>query len=598
MLHAAVQDGDRPHPVLHGVDAVEGLGDHAPGDEAAVHELPGPAHVHPGDAGGLVLAVHQDAVGVGEEDQLVRLHRLGHRPGGVVGVAVAGPAVLSPGDGGDHRQEAGVQQGVEEGGVHLGDGAHPAQGGVLLPGGDEAAVPAGDAAGPSPDLVQGGHHGLVDLGGEGHLGGVQHRLVGDPVALLELGGHPQPVQERGDLLAAPVDQHHPDPHGLEGGGVLQDGVSGGGVQGGPAVFDDDGLPLVPAQEGEDVQQGPDLAHAVHTVLHIVFMEIFFRVLHVGGGINILDTPLLPGLGPLAGEEDDRGLLAAHHRQADGLSPVGDDGVVAVFRLHIPGDVPADVLHGLLPGVLLGEDDQVGVLPGDLPQVLPAVVGLVARAAEDRDDPPAGILLLDGLEEGLEAHPVVGVVHDDGDLLVGVGVDLHPPRDPGLHEAGVGVLLGDAQGLAHRQGGQGVLDVEEAGHGQPELPAVPGGLHPEEDVPPGLPHLGAKDGGGGVLLGEGDDPGAGLPGGLQDPVGVVGVQVDAGGGGLAEDPELGGEVVLKVRVLDGGDVVQADVQEDGGGELHVHHPVILQGLAGDLHGEVAHFALHSVGEVAL
>jgi hypothetical protein len=52
------------------------------------------------------------------------------------------------------------------------------------------------------------------------------------------------------------------------------------------------------------------------------------------------------------------------------------------------------------------------------------------------------------------------------------------------------------------------------------------------------------------------------------------------------------------VLDGGDVVVADVQEHGGGELHAHHPVILQGLGGDLHGQVVQPRRGGVGQMAL
>ncbi|CCY27433.1 unknown [Firmicutes bacterium CAG:114] len=328
------------------------------------------------------------------------------------------------------------------------------------------------------------------------------------------------------------------------------------------------------------------------------MEIFLGIVYVGRAVNILDAPLLPGLGPLAGEEDHRGHLAAHHRLADGLPPVGDDGVVTAPLLHILGDVPADLLHRLLPGVLFGEDDQVGILTGNLPQVLPAVIGLVARAAEDGDDPPAGVFLPDRLEEGLKGQPVVGIVHDDGDLFIGVGVDLHPSGDPGLHQTREGVLLRHPHRLAHRQGGQGVLDIEQAGHGQPELPAVPGGLDPEKDVSPHFADLGAEDGGRRVLLGEGNHSRAAPPGRLQHPVGVVAVQVHAGRGGLGKNPQLGGKIVLEIRVLNGRDVVHADVQEDRGGKLHVFHPVILQRLAGDLHGEVPHAGGHPVGKVAL
>ena len=80
--------------------------------------------------------------------------------------------------------------------------------------------------------------------------------------------------------------------------------------------------------------------------------------------------------------------------------------------------------------------------------------------------------------------------------------------------------------------------------------------------------------------------------------MVAVQIDAVDGPLAEDPKLGGEVVLKVGVLDGGDVVVADVEKGGGGEIGAQGAVVLQGLAGHLHGQVLQSGLHRVGEVAL
>ena len=234
---------------------------------------------------------------------------------------------------------------------------------------------------------------------------------------------------------------------------------------------------------------------------------------------------------------------------------------------------------------------------NLAQVLPPVQGLFARTAKDDDHPLPGILRLHRLEQLFKAQAVVGVVHDGGNAFVGVLIDLHPPRHPRLHQSHVDAPLGDTQALAHGDGGQGVLHVEEPRHGQPELPGKPGGLDPEENVVAGLADVGAVDGGGGVLFREGDEPG-GAGGGLQHPAGLVGVQVDHCQAGVLEDAQLGGEVVLKIRVLDGGDVVVADVQEHGGGELHAHHPVILQGLGGDLHGQVVQPRRGGVGQMAL
>ena len=401
------------------------------------------------------------------------------------------------------------------------------------------------------------------------------------------------------MLAAAVDQHHPDAHHAQGGHVLEGGVGGRlRPQGGAAVFHHNGPALVPLEDGQNGQQGAHLLHAVQAVAHVVLLKKGLDIVHVRGGVDILGAPLLAGLRPLAGDEEDGGLPAAQHRLADGLPPVGLDGVVAALGLHIGGDLPADGEGVLLPGVLLRQHHQVGAAAGDLPQVPPAVQGLFPRTAEHGDHPAAGVLRLNGAEQGLEGHAVVGVVHDGHDVAVRIGVHLHAAGDPGLHQPHIDGPLRDVQPLAHRDGGQGVLHVEQAGHGQPELPGKAAGTHPEQDVVAPLAHLGGIDVRLRVLLGEGDDLAAARLGGGQHPAGVFAVQIDAPHLRLGEDPQLGGEVVLKVGVLDGGDVVQADVQEAGGGEAGAQGAVVLQRLAGHLHGEVGDAGRHRVGKVPL
>ena len=145
---------------------------------------------------------------------------------------------------------------------------------------------------------------------------------------------------------------------------------------------------------------------------------------------------------------------------------------------------------------------------------------------------------------------MGVVHNGGDRFVGVGVDLHPAGDPGLHQPHIDAPLRDVQRLAHGDGGQGVLHVEQAGHGEPEFPKVAPGAHPEQDVAPPLADLEGVDVRLWVPLGEGEQGPARRPGRLQHPSGVVTVQVDTVDGPLGKNFQLGGEVVLKVRVLNG------------------------------------------------
>ena len=193
---------------------------------------------------------------------------------------------------------------------------------------------------------------------------------------------------------------------------------------------------------------------------------------------------------------------------------------------------------------------------------------------------------------------MGVVHNGHHRVVGVGVHLHAAGHPGLHQPHIDALLRDVQPLAQGDGRQGVLHVEQPRHGQPELPLEAPGAHPEQDVAPLFADLGGVYVGLLVPAGEGDHRPAAVPGGLEHPAGVVAVQIDAAQVRLGENPQLGGKIVLKVRVLNGRDVVVADVQKTGGSKVGAQRAVVFERLAGHLHGEVFHPRLHPVGKVAL
>ena len=179
---------------------------------------------------------------------------------------------------------------------------------------------------------------------------------------------------------------------------------------------------------------------------------------------------------------------------------------------------------------------------------------------------------------------MGVVHHHGHLVIGAVVGLHPPGDGGSGQSGGHRLLRHPQHLRRRHGGQGVLHVEFPGHGEGELPGVPGGADGEAGGLPLPAQVPDEHVGPGGEQGEGDAAGAGLRRG-QDPLGVVAVQVDHRRPGLGENAQLRGEVVLKIRVLHRADVVLPDVEEHRARQVHPVHPVVLQGLAGDLHGHI-------------
>ena len=68
--------------------------------------------------------------------------------------------------------------------------------------------------------------------------------------------------------------------------------------------------------------------------------------------------------------------------------------------------------------------------------------------------------------------------------------------------------------------------------------------------------------------------------------------------LAEDPEFGGEVILPSRMLDGGNMVIADIQKCRHIELHIQNPIVLESLGGYLHGHIVKTRFPGVGKMFL
>ena len=77
-----------------------------------------------------------------------------------------------------------------------------------------------------------------------------------------------------------------------------------------------------------------------------------------------------------------------------------------------------------------------------------------------------------------------------------------------------------------------------------------------------------------------------------------VQVNAGQRRLGEELQFGVEIVLKVRVLNGGNVVVPNVEKGGGGKGDAQGAVVLQRLAGYLHHQIFHAGGAGVGKVPL
>ncbi len=273
----------------------------------------------------------------------------------------------------------------------------------------------------------------------------------------------------------------------------------------------------------------------------------------------------------------------HHIAGPGQLQHPEDGGAAVGD-HLVGEVPqgggdlaADVLRALRAGVVGGDHGVVRPPGGGAGHVGAAQLGAVAPRAEHGED-PAGVVLRQGGQQGVEAGAVVGVVHDhlegggDGDAL-GPARHAHVGQ-PRPHRAVI-----EPQGAAEGHGGQGVQAVEPPGQGDVVAGrARRGEAEGQGAVGVGLDGQGAHvrrrveaEGGGGSALGE--LGGHGGPGGI--------VHVAYRPAALAEEGGFAGAVLLQVGVLAGADVVRGQVQEHSGVEGEAVQALELHGLGGCL-----------------
>ena len=210
----------------------------------------------------------------------------------------------------------------------------------------------------------------------------------------------------------------------------------------------------------------------------------------------------------------------------------------------------------------------------------------AGAAEHGDHLLAGILHPCRAVERVEAHAVVRVVHDDGHPLVTAFVDLHPPVRPRLAQTRADKFLRHAERHGDRHRGERIGDIEQTRHRDGKFTVVLRRAHGEIQSVGALFDPFAKDRVACVAA-EGDELTAARPRVGDGLRGVVGVGVDAADAAAVEELQLRGVVIREIRVLDGTDVVGADVQERAHVKGHTAHAPDLERLRGDLHHQILH-----------
>ena len=244
------------------------------------------------------------------------------------------------------------------------------------------------------------------------------------------------------------------------------------------------------------------------------------------------------------------------------------------------NVGGDLRERFFAGILLGDEDEVAVLAAQLAEVFSALERMRAGTAEDGDHLAVRVFDLSRAVERVKAHAVVRVVDDDGDVLVAALVDLHAARGARLAKARAHILLRHVEHHADGHGSEGVGDVEKAGHRDGKFTVVLERGNREVEPVAALFHMLAGDSV--ALMRAERDEVAAILGVLDDAVCILGVGIDAAEAAGVENFELGIEVILEVRVLDGADVVAADVQKRGDIVRDAAHAAVFKRLRRGLH----------------
>src|SRR5690554_5395675 len=216
MGHPAINDVGGTHAVFHRTQGATDFRQHAAVDGAVFDQV---VDLLRGQASQHLVVLALQAGDVGQQDQLLRLHGLGHLAGYQVCVDIVGSTVRADTDGRNHRNHVAAGEHVDHIHIHAGHFADMADindfrafqlRGTIhhfqLAGADQVGVFTGQAHGGAALGVDQGNDFLVDLAAKHHLYHVHGLGVGHPHAVHKAGLDVQPLQQFTDLGATTV--HH------------------------------------------------------------------------------------------------------------------------------------------------------------------------------------------------------------------------------------------------------------------------------------------------------------------------------------------------------------------------------------------------------
>ena len=204
MRHTSIEDMHTVYTLLHRIDAVLDLRQHATDQLPCIHHLLRLLDGKRRDEGALIFEILIYTLDIRKEGELLGVHRCRDCAGRIIRVDVVALATLIEADRTDHRDEAITQKIIDDGGIHTDDVTDEADVlalRVLLHALQEISILTGDTDGLATEVVDELHQGLVDLV-QHHLGDLHGILIGHTESVHEVRLHTDPADPLRDLLAA------------------------------------------------------------------------------------------------------------------------------------------------------------------------------------------------------------------------------------------------------------------------------------------------------------------------------------------------------------------------------------------------------------
>ena len=295
---------------------------------------------------------------------------------------------------------------------------------------------------------------------------------------------------------------------------------------------------------------------------------------------------------LSREDNDISRPAVLDHVTDRFFPVRDLHIGTAGGCDPGDDIFYDIHRLLETRIIRSDDSEIRQSPADLSHLEAAGPGAVSSAAKYTDE-ASRLIFPQSPEQALQSHSVVGIIDHQGEVVAHLD-HLDPAPDMDLSESAADRVLRHIKVPADRYGAQGIIDTEFAGSRhmgmEREKPLCikcdaqfAGGVDQTDVFRPQVTVFPQAEGLHRTSVA------------LQDLFEVRVVPVEDPGPALTEQPALAMEVVLKILVLIGSDMVRGKIGKDPQIKDKAARPVEHEGLGRDLHDNCLHTAVRHIPE---